>query len=92
MTSGGDLLWVDLKEQSQGGDGPHGLVAGTTGAGKSELLLTLIAGFALRHPPSVLNFVLVDYKGGDAFKAVEKLPHTVSLITDLDQHLAARDW
>ncbi|HEY1296682.1 MAG TPA: FtsK/SpoIIIE domain-containing protein, partial [Chloroflexota bacterium] len=90
VTSGGDLLWLDLKEQSQGGQGPHGLVAGTTGAGKSELLLTLIAGLALRHPPSVVNFVLVDYKGGDAFKSVDALPHTVSLITDLDRHLAAR--
>jgi S-DNA-T family DNA segregation ATPase FtsK/SpoIIIE len=89
-TAGGDLLWLDLKEQSQSGHGPHGLVAGTTGAGKSELLLTLIGGLALRHPPDVLNFVLVDYKGGDAFLTVADLPHTVALITDLDRHLAAR--
>jgi DNA segregation ATPase FtsK/SpoIIIE, S-DNA-T family len=89
-TANGDLLWLDLKEQSQSGHGPHGLVAGTTGAGKSELLLTLIGGLALRHPPDVLNFVLVDYKGGDAFQSVASLPHTVALITDLDRHLAAR--
>lgn len=88
--AGGELLWLDLKEQSQGGQGPHGLVAGTTGAGKSELLLTFIAGLALRHSPEVLNFVLVDYKGGDAFQAVADLPHTIALITDLDRHLAAR--
>ncbi len=87
---GGELLWLDLKEQSQSGHGPHGLVAGTTGAGKSELLLTLIGGLALRHSPDVLNFVLVDYKGGDAFQSVADLPHTVALITDLDRHLAAR--
>ena len=89
-TAGGETLWLDLKEQSQSGHGPHGLVAGTTGAGKSELLLTLIAGLAMRHPPDVLNFVLVDYKGGDAFQTVADLPHTISLITDLDRHLAAR--
>jgi len=89
-TSGGELLWLDLKEQSQGGHGPHGLIAGTTGAGKSELLLTMIAGLALRHPPDVLNFALVDYKGGDAFQSVADLPHTVAVITDLDRHLAAR--
>lgn len=89
-TAGGDLLWLDLKEQGQSGHGPHGLVAGTTGAGKSELLLTLIGGLALHHPPDVLNFVLVDYKGGDAFQTVADLPHTVALITDLDRHLAAR--
>ncbi|HET6317359.1 MAG TPA: FtsK/SpoIIIE domain-containing protein, partial [Chloroflexota bacterium] len=89
-TSGGETLWLDLKEQSLSGHGPHGLVAGTTGAGKSELLLTLIAGLAMRNPPDVLNFVLVDYKGGDAFQTVANLPHTIALITDLDSHLAAR--
>ncbi|HEX2186053.1 MAG TPA: FtsK/SpoIIIE domain-containing protein, partial [Chloroflexota bacterium] len=86
----GKLLSLDLKEQALGGQGPHGLVAGTTGAGKSELLLSIIAGLALRHPPHVLNFVLVDYKGGEAFRPVADLPHTVSLITDLDEHLAHR--
>ena len=49
-------------------DGPHGLVAGTTGAGKSELLQTLIASLAAIHPPNRLTFLLVDYKGGAAFK------------------------
>jgi DNA segregation ATPase FtsK/SpoIIIE, S-DNA-T family len=88
--AGGAVLTLDLKEQGQGGHGPHGLVAGTTGAGKSELLRTMIAGLALRHPPDVLTFVLIDYKGGEAFKAVADLPHTVALITDLDRHLAQR--
>ena len=48
-------------------DGPHGLVAGTTGAGKSELLRTLVIGLASEHSPDDLVFVLVDYKGGSAF-------------------------
>ena len=53
-------------------DGVHGMVAGGTGAGKSELLMTLIVGLALNYDPSVLNFVLVDYKGGGAFKPFEE--------------------
>ncbi|HET8601665.1 MAG TPA: FtsK/SpoIIIE domain-containing protein [Segeticoccus sp.] len=71
-------------------DGPHVLVAGTTGAGKSELLQTLIASLALGNQPDELCFVLIDYKGGSAFKACAELPHTVGLVTDLDEHLAGR--
>lgn len=71
-------------------DGPHGLVAGTTGAGKSELLRTLVAGLAMACPPSHLSFVLVDYKGGATFDACTRLPHVVGVITDLDGGLADR--
>jgi S-DNA-T family DNA segregation ATPase FtsK/SpoIIIE len=71
-------------------DGPHALVAGTTGAGKSELLRTLVAGLAASTDPDRLTFVLVDFKGGSAFDACARLPHTVGLVTDLDEHLAAR--
>src|SRR5262245_2463798 len=60
------------------------MVAGGTGAGKSELLMTLIVGLALNYDPSVLNFVLVDYKGGGAFKPFERLPHCVDTITNLN--------
>jgi S-DNA-T family DNA segregation ATPase FtsK/SpoIIIE len=66
-------------------DGVHGLIAGGTGSGKSELLMTLIVGLALRYDPSVLNFVLVDYKGGGAFKPFSELPHCVDIITNLDK-------
>lgn len=71
-------------------DGPHGLVAGTTGSGKSELLRTLVVSLAARLSPSQLSLVLVDYKGGSTFDACASLPHTVGLVTDLDDGLAAR--
>ncbi|HZC31109.1 MAG TPA: FtsK/SpoIIIE domain-containing protein, partial [Gaiellaceae bacterium] len=76
---------VDLRA-----DGPHALVAGMTGAGKSELLQTLIASLASRLPPTRLTFLLVDYKGGAAFKECAELPHAVGLVTDLDAHLTQR--
>ncbi|MET0838724.1 MAG: FtsK/SpoIIIE domain-containing protein, partial [Marmoricola sp.] len=71
-------------------DGPHGLVAGTTGSGKSELLQTMIASLAVGNRPDEFNFVLVDYKGGAAFKDCNHLPHTVGMVTDLDGHLTTR--
>ena len=67
----------------EGGDGVHGMIAGTTGSGKSELLMTLIAGMAIRYDPRVVNFVLVDYKGGAAFEPFRKLPHVVDILTNL---------
>ena len=78
-------LEVDLCRQ-----GPHALVAGTTGSGKSELLQTLIAGLALNHPPERCSFLLVDYKGGAAFAEAASLPHTVGVVTDLDGQTTAR--
>jgi S-DNA-T family DNA segregation ATPase FtsK/SpoIIIE len=71
-------------------DGPHGLVAGTTGAGKSELLRSLVAALAVAHSPLRINFVLVDYKGGSAFGECAELPHTVGMVTDLDEQLGER--
>ncbi|GAB3593310.1 FtsK/SpoIIIE domain-containing protein [Angustibacter peucedani] len=71
-------------------DGPHALVAGTTGSGKSELLQTLVASLAAANRPDELAFVLVDYKGGAAFRDCAALPHVSGLVTDLDDQLAAR--
>ncbi|MCZ2829691.1 FtsK/SpoIIIE domain-containing protein [Modestobacter sp. VKM Ac-2986] len=71
-------------------DGPHALVAGTTGSGKSELLQTLVAGLALHHPPDRCSLLLVDYKGGAAFGEAAALPHTVGVLTDLDPQSTAR--
>jgi S-DNA-T family DNA segregation ATPase FtsK/SpoIIIE len=77
-TARGPLV-LDLCRQ-----GPHALVAGTTGAGKSELLQSLVAGLALHHPPDRCSFLLIDYKGGAAFAEAAALPHTVGVVTDLD--------
>ncbi len=71
-------------------DGPHALVAGTTGSGKSELLQTIVASLAVVNRPDAMTFVLVDYKGGSAFKDCVHLPHTVGMVTDLDTHLVER--
>ncbi len=73
-----------------GRDGPHALIAGTTGAGKSELLQSLVTGLAIHSPPADLQFVLIDYKGGAAFGECARLPHTVGLVTDLNSHLTQR--
>ena len=71
-------------------DGPHVLVGGTTGSGKSELLRSLVAGLAACADPDHLAMVLVDYKGGAAFDCCADLPHVAGLVTDLDEHLGAR--
>ncbi|MFI1330294.1 FtsK/SpoIIIE domain-containing protein [Streptomyces sp. NPDC020845] len=80
-----DLFTVDLDD-----DGPHALIAGTTGSGKSELLRTLIASMATDADPEHLTFALVDYKGGGALDECAELPHTVGLVTDLDEQLSER--
>jgi S-DNA-T family DNA segregation ATPase FtsK/SpoIIIE len=76
---------VDLRR-----DGPHALIGGTTGAGKSELLQALVLSLATTSSPQDLVFVLVDYKGGSSFGALADLPHTVGVVTDLDPRLADR--
>ena len=84
VTGTGPLV-VDLAA-----DGPHALLAGTTGAGKSEFLRSFVIGLAANHSTETLNVVLVDYKGGGAFDACADLPHTVAVVTDLDDHLGER--
>ncbi|NVM95553.1 FtsK/SpoIIIE domain-containing protein [Arthrobacter wenxiniae] len=65
-------------------DGPHLLVGGTTGSGKSEFLRTLVGGLAAAHSPTDLQFILVDFKGGAGLGPLRKFPHTSALVTDLD--------
>ncbi len=71
-------------------DGPHVLVGGTTGSGKSEFLRTLVTSLAVSASPDELTFVLVDFKGGAAFGPCAGLPHVVGLVSDLDDHLVSR--
>lgn len=71
-------------------DGPHMLVAGTTGSGKSELLKSLLLSAAARYGPHQMNMVLFDFKGGAAFQKLAELKHTVGLITDLSLAQAER--
>ena len=71
-------------------DGPHLLVGGTTGSGKSELLRSMVAGLALSADPDHLAFVLIDYKGGAAFDRCAEMPHVAGMVTDLDDRLAER--
>jgi DNA segregation ATPase FtsK/SpoIIIE, S-DNA-T family len=85
--AGGEPVLIDLHER---GHGPHGLVAGATGSGKSELLQSLIASLACFYHPHDLVFVLVDYKGGGMANAFAGLPHLVGAITNLQGNLAAR--
>jgi len=81
MRHGNRPLVLDLR---QSGHGPHGLIAGTTGSGKSELLLSLLTSLAVLNHPHQVNLVLVDYKGGTAMSVLGDLPHTVGVVTDLD--------
>ncbi|MFD2414721.1 type VII secretion protein EccCa [Amycolatopsis pigmentata] len=87
IQSDGTPIDLDLKESAQDGMGPHGLLIGATGSGKSELLRTLVLALAVTHPPSSLNFALIDFKGGATFTRLDKLPHTSAVITNLAEEL-----
>ncbi|MEU7841636.1 type VII secretion protein EccCa [Micromonospora sp. NPDC049114] len=87
----GQTVVLDIKESGQGGSGPHGLIVGATGSGKSELLRTLVTGLALTHSPELLSFVLIDFKGGAAFAPLKELPHVSGLITNLADDAAMID-
>lgn len=80
-----NAMALDLRTQ-----GPHALVGGTTGAGKSEFLQAWVLGMAAAHSPDRVTFLFVDYKGGSAFADCVELPHCVGLVTDLSPHLVRR--
>lgn len=65
-------------------DGPHFLLAGTTGSGKSQLLQTMLLSGAFRYPPQRLSYLLIDFKGGAGLGALSPLPHSVQFLDDLD--------
>lgn len=81
----GESMYLDLRTH-----GPHALVGGTTGAGKSEFLQSWVLGMASHQSPQRLNFLFVDYKGGSAFANCLDLPHCVGLVTDLSPYLVRR--
>ena len=70
--------------------GPHVLIGGTTGSGKSQLLITFVTSLALANRPDALNFILIDYKGAAAFRPFAALPHVIGLVTDLTPSLTQR--
>lgn len=80
MGQGRRLLHLDIHEKFHG---PHGLVAGTTGSGKSELLQTLLLSLSLCFSPADINFFVIDYKGGGMGNALKRLPHCGGVISNL---------
>jgi DNA segregation ATPase FtsK/SpoIIIE, S-DNA-T family len=91
MCADGTPLVLDVKEASEGGMGPHGLIIGATGSGKSELLRTIVTSLALTHDPETVSFVLADFKGGASFADLAGLPHTAGMITNLQSDLTLVD-
>ncbi|MGW1839026.1 type VII secretion protein EccCa [Streptomyces sp. NPDC002067] len=91
VSEDGTPVELDIKESAQGGMGPHGMLIGATGSGKSELLRTLVLSLAAGHSSEILNFVLVDFKGGATFAGLEELPHTSAVITNLADELPLVD-
>ncbi|MGQ0774726.1 MAG: type VII secretion protein EccCa [Pseudonocardiales bacterium] len=91
ISADGSVLDLDIKEAASDGMGPHGLLVGATGSGKSELLRTLVLGMAATHPSEQLNLVLVDFKGGATFAGMSQLPHVAAVITNLEDDLTLVD-
>lgn len=79
----GNIMYLDIKEGAEFGGGPHGMLIGTTGSGKSEFLRTLILSLVAMHHPDQVNLLLTDFKGGSTFLGMEKLPHTAAVITNM---------
>ena len=79
----GSHISLDLHEKAHG---PHGLVAGTTGSGKSEIMQSYILSAAVNFHPYEVAFVIIDFKGGGMANQFEELPHLVGKITDIDNH------
>lgn len=87
QSADGGELYLDAHEHSHG---PHGLLAGMTGSGKSECLLTYLLSLAVTFSCQDVSFLLIDFKGGTMANALAKLPHTAGIITNLDKGILMR--
>ena len=87
---GDGQLTLDLCEKNLGGDGAHAAVIGPTGCGKSTLLRSLVLGLALLYGPDKVSLVLGDFKGRNTFHAMDKLPHVMSVISNLENDQEAQ--
>jgi type VII secretion protein EccCa/type VII secretion protein EccCb len=87
----GELVFVDMKDMNEGGDGPHGVMSGTTGSGKTTAIRTVIESLILGHPPENLQMILADCKGGAGVKPFEGTPHVPHIITDLEDDQVLMD-
>src|SRR5205823_13501413 len=87
----GKRVWVDVKEAGGGGMGPHGMMTGQTGSGKSEHLKAVVLALAMLHPPDQLQFLLGDFKGEAAFAGLEGLPHVQGVVSNLKKSVHKLD-
>lgn len=87
IMAGGKTFCLNILD-GDSAHGPHGLLAGTTGSGKSELLQTWILSMAVNYHPHDVNFVIIDYKGGGMSDLLEPLPHVVGKITNIDRNIS----
>lgn len=87
----GKVEWLDIKEGAEGGVGPHGMMVGQTGSGKSEHLIAFVLGLAIKHPPEAVQILLGDFKGESAFSGLERLPHVQGIVSNLESSIHKLD-
>ncbi|MEX3741247.1 type VII secretion protein EccCb [Mycolicibacterium porcinum] len=88
---GNKPLWLDIKQDAEGGVGPHGMGVGMTGSGKSKLARAIVMGLAIKHPPEMMKILLGDFKGEAEFTGLEGLPHVVGVVSNLGDSLHKLD-
>ena len=87
----GKTVWLDLKEGAEGGMGPHGMLTGQIGSGKSETLVSFCLAMAMLHPPEVLQMILGDFKGETAMMKLSLIPHCQGVVSNLAESAARLD-
>ena len=85
IEAGGGTILLNFQDAARHGDGSHAMVGGTTGTGKTRFLQTMIVLLAAHHHPHDVNFILIDYKGGDLLQGLENLPHVVGTLANLEK-------